>query len=51
MRYRGETLYAHRARGDDWSLTYDGKTVSLDPSIGNWSLPCRAHVMFCYSIL
>ena len=27
----------------DWSLTYDGDTVSLDPSIGNWSLACRSH--------
>jgi hypothetical protein len=26
-----------------WRLTFDGKTVSLNPSIGNWSLPCRAH--------
>ena len=27
----------------DWSLIFDGETVSLDPSIGNWSLPCRSH--------
>ena len=27
----------------DWSLIFDGDTVSLDPSVGNWSLPCRAH--------
>jgi len=27
----------------DWSLIYDGETVSLSPSIGNWSLPCRSH--------
>jgi hypothetical protein len=27
----------------DWQLTFDGQTVSLDPSIGNWSLPCRSH--------
>jgi hypothetical protein len=26
-----------------WKLTFDGKTVSLDPSIGNWSFPCRSH--------
>ena len=24
----------------DWTLIYDGKSVSLDPSIGNWSFPC-----------
>ena len=27
----------------DWKLTYDGKTISLDPSIGNWSFPCSSH--------
>lgn len=26
-----------------WQLTYDGETVSLTPSIGNWSFPCRSH--------
>ncbi len=27
----------------DWKLTFDGKTVSLFPSIGNWSFPCQSH--------
>ncbi len=27
----------------DWSLVFDGETVSLDPSVGNWNLPCRSH--------
>ena len=27
----------------DWQLTFDGRTVSLQPSIGNWSYPCRSH--------
>ncbi len=27
----------------DWRLTYDGETISLAPSIGNWSLLCRSH--------
>ena len=26
-----------------WQLTFDGKTVSLEPSIGSWSLPCQSH--------
>lgn len=26
-----------------WSLSYDGDTLSLYPSIGNWSFPCRSH--------
>jgi hypothetical protein len=27
----------------DWKLTFDGVSVSLYPSIGNWGLPCRSH--------
>lgn len=27
----------------DWKLTYDGETISVYPSIGNWSLPCKSH--------
>lgn len=27
----------------DWKLTFDGKTISLSPSIGNWSFPCHSH--------
>lgn len=27
----------------DWQLTFDGDTISLHPSIGNWSYPCRSH--------
>ena len=27
----------------DWRLTFDGVSVSLDPSVGNWSLACRPH--------
>lgn len=27
----------------EWKLSYDGRTVSLTPSIGNWSFPCRSH--------
>ncbi len=26
-----------------WQLTFDGKTVSLYPSIGSWNLPCQSH--------
>ena len=26
-----------------WKLKFDGKTVSLHPSIGNWSFQCRSH--------
>ena len=27
----------------EWRLIYDGRTVSLTPSIGNWSFACRSH--------
>ncbi len=27
----------------DWQMTFDGKSVSLQPSIGNWSIACRSH--------
>lgn len=27
----------------DWNLIFDGETVSLWPSIGNWSFACRSH--------
>jgi len=30
-------------RPTDWQLIFDGKTVSLYPSIGNWSFECRSH--------
>ena len=26
-----------------WMFAYDGETVSLSPSVGNWSFPCRSH--------
>jgi hypothetical protein len=27
----------------DWKLIFDGDSVSLHPSIGNWSFKCRSH--------
>jgi len=26
-----------------WELRFDGETVSLSPSIGNWSFACQSH--------
>jgi len=26
-----------------WTLSFDGESISLSPSIGNWSFPCRSH--------
>ena len=27
----------------DWQFSWDGNTVSLTPSIGNWGFSCRSH--------
>ncbi|MGO9620401.1 MAG: DUF6527 family protein [Desulfobaccales bacterium] len=27
----------------DWKLIFDGVSISLDPSIGNWSFKCKSH--------
>lgn len=26
-----------------WKLTFDGVSISLWPSVGSWSLPCKSH--------
>lgn len=27
----------------EWQLSFDGESISLTPSIGNWEFPCRSH--------
>ena len=27
----------------DWQLIFDGESISLHPSIGNWNLACQSH--------
>ena len=27
----------------DWKMTFDGETISLSPSIGNWNFDCKSH--------
>lgn len=27
----------------DWSMKFNGETVSISPSIGNWSFACQSH--------
>jgi hypothetical protein len=27
----------------DWEMSFNGKTVSLSPSIGNWNFKCKSH--------
>ena len=26
-----------------WKLTFDGVSITLHPSVGNWNLPCKSH--------
>lgn len=28
---------------NDWSVKYNGESVTLDPSVGNWSFQCQSH--------
>lgn len=30
-----------------WKMTFDGETVSLNPSVGNWLQRCRSHYVIC----
>ena len=27
----------------EWRLVYDGDSISILPSVGNWRLPCKSH--------
>lgn len=27
----------------DWRIEYDGESITLRPSVGSWTLPCRSH--------
>ena len=27
----------------DWRMTFDGESVTLNPSVGNWNQDCRSH--------
>jgi hypothetical protein len=27
----------------DWEMIFNGETISLYPSIGNWNFPCQSH--------
>lgn len=35
----------------DWKLIFDGETISLDPSVGNWSYPCQSHYWITESLV
>jgi len=27
----------------EWTVSFDGESISLSPSIGSWQFPCRSH--------
>ncbi|MFG6468191.1 DUF6527 family protein [Roseateles sp. BYS87W] len=29
----------------DWSMEFDGESVTLEPSVGNWNQACRSHYL------
>ena len=35
----------------DWELTFDGRSISLYPSIGNWDYPCKSHYWIKYNVV
>lgn len=35
----------------DWKMIYDGESVSLTPSIGNWHSACRSHYIIKQGII
>lgn len=35
----------------DWKLTFNGRSVSLSPSIGNGSFPCQSHYWITENVI
>ncbi len=35
----------------DWRLIFNGETISLEPSIGSWSLDCKSHYWITNNIV
>jgi Family of unknown function (DUF6527) len=33
----------------DWYMTFDGESISLHPSVGNWNQKCRSHYVIQHS--
>jgi hypothetical protein len=32
---------------DEYKLIFDGETITLHPSVGNWNFPCGSHYLIC----
>lgn len=39
----GERTVTPIDKKDGWKMTYDGQSITLRPSIGNYSIPCQSH--------
>ena len=35
----------------DWKLIFDGRSISLHPSIGNWSFACQSHYWIEHNVV
>ena len=35
----------------DWELTFNGESISLNPSIGNWNFPCQSHYYITNNVI
>jgi hypothetical protein len=35
----------------EWKITFDGETITLHPSLGNWNLKCRSHYWIRNSVV
>lgn len=35
----------------DWKMIYDGESVSLTPSVGNWNYACRSHYIIKQNVV
>ena len=35
----------------DWKLSYDGLSVTMRPSVGNWGFPCRSHYLITKNLI
>lgn len=36
---------------NDWNMTFNGKTITVRPSIGSWSLPCQSHYVIKHGMV
>ncbi len=46
----GENVKIHNDQKDWWTLTEEKGKITLHPSIGNYSFPCKSHYIITKSI-